>query len=80
MFTIIIPKGTYFGTVEKINGNVITISKETWAPGLWAGEEDTEFKISDIVVKVKSIDLFNRLVTVYDSIGITVGSNFYLNR
>ncbi len=68
-----IKSGQDFGTVESVDEDVVTISKETWAPGLWCGCEGREFysvykhnESFSTKVKCIFIDLEKRQITFDD--------------
>ena len=73
----IIYEHTYFGTIENINGNIVTISKETWAPGLWCGSEGHVFKFGfetyDSKSKCLKINLNERKVMFDDCSLLCIG-------
>lgn len=62
--------GSGIGIVESVSGNVITIEKEEWAAGLWAGCENMPIEVRTSAgvkrgeTSVSSIDMENKTVTV----------------
>ena len=63
------------GTIDKINGDMIHITPESWVPGLWAGVEGLSLNIFGEIYKVIAVDLDKRIVYVDRFIhgNITVG-------
>lgn len=67
------------GTVEYIEDNTVTISKASYAPGIWAGTEQLEINIHTWYdqfkdsTKVISIDLVNRIIELEDTSIIQIG-------
>jgi hypothetical protein len=64
-------KNLDMGTIEDVHENTLTITKETWAPGIWAGmethkvligQDDAPYTIQYINLELREL-FFNKPVT-----------------
>lgn len=66
MITLLLPYD--LGTIENIKGLKVKITKESWAPGIWAGTEGLGIEYSwegkNSKAIVTKVDLDNRVITI----------------
>lgn len=65
------------GEVLEIIGFTIYLG-DTFAPGLWAGREESEIRIGEKTYKVKSILMDRRAVELYPNNTVRCGDQIYL--
>lgn len=80
LFDFIMETGFDLGTVEKKSGNIITITKDSFAPAIWAGSEGMSFTWdnSGNFTTVSRVELNSRDIEVIDSSKIKVGDTLRL--
>lgn len=72
-FIIDIPESYNWGTIESIKDGTLTLTKESFAPGVWAGIKPDKFTIvrgdkTITTIFITGIDLNTRVVTYSQSL------------